>query len=74
MRDPKLQKITASVTLEVGQLERLNEAADRARVSRSVIVRDAIERELKRYEKPDEIGEPLQKGNEPVWRKTATRP
>jgi metal-responsive CopG/Arc/MetJ family transcriptional regulator len=74
MRDPKLQKITASVTLEVGQLERLNEAADRARVSRSVIVRDAIERELKRYEKPDEVGEPLSKANGTVLPKTATRP
>ena len=62
MRDPKLQKITASVTLEVGQLERLNEAADRARVSRSVIVRDAIERELKRYEKPDEVRQPAAEG------------
>ena len=72
MRDPKLQKITASVTLEVGQLERLNEAADRARVSRSVIVRDAIERELKRYEKPDETGSPQESGS--VVRKTATRP
>jgi metal-responsive CopG/Arc/MetJ family transcriptional regulator len=74
MRDPKLQKITASVTLEVGQLERLNEAADRARVSRSVIVRDAIERELKRYEKPDEVGDPLSKASEAVLPKTATRP
>jgi metal-responsive CopG/Arc/MetJ family transcriptional regulator len=73
MRDPKLQKITASVTLEVGQLERLNEAADRARVSRSVIVRDAIERELKRYEKPDDVEEPA-KASGDMLRKTAPRP
>ena len=70
MRDPKLQKITASVTLEVGQLERLNEAADRARISRSEIVRDAIERELKRYEKPEVADQP----DGSVVRKTATRP
>ncbi len=74
MRDPKLQKITASVTLEVGQLERLNEAADRARISRSTIVRDAIERELKRYEKPDEVGRPVPKDEGVVLRRAATRP
>jgi metal-responsive CopG/Arc/MetJ family transcriptional regulator len=74
MRDPKLQKITASVTLEVGQLERLNEAADRARVSRSTIVRDAIERELKRYETSNEVEEPLPKASGSVLPKTATRP
>jgi metal-responsive CopG/Arc/MetJ family transcriptional regulator len=74
MRDPKLQKITASVTLEVGQLERLNEAADRARVSRSVIVRDAIERELKRYEKPNEVGDALQKERGTIVPKTAPKP
>lgn len=50
MPQSKLTKITASVTLEIGQLERLNEAAQRAGTSRSTIVRDAIERELKRYE------------------------
>lgn len=50
MRQAKLGKITASVTLEINQLERLNEIAHRTRVSRSTIVRDAVERELKRYE------------------------
>lgn len=50
MRPNKLGKITASVTLEINQLERLNEIAHRARVSRSTIVRDAIERELERYD------------------------
>jgi predicted DNA-binding protein len=66
MRDPKLQKITASVTLEIGQLERLNEAAERAKVSRSTIVRDAIETELKRYENPSQFRDSL-----PVERKEA---
>ena len=74
MHHTKLQKITASVTLEIGQLERLNEVAERAKVSRSTIVRDAIERELKRYEKPDELGDPLPKGERVVLRRTATRP
>lgn len=73
MRGPKLQKITASVTFEIGQLERLNEAAQRARVSRSTIVRDAIERELKKYEKPDEVGDLLSKASGAVVRKAATR-
>lgn len=50
MRQAKLGKITASVTLEINRLERLNEIAHRTRVSRSTIVRDAVERELKRYE------------------------
>ena len=50
----KATKITASVILELGQLDRLNEAAKRAHVSRSVIVRDAIERELKRFESKEE--------------------
>jgi len=51
MRQNKLGKITTSITFEVNQLERLNEIAHRARVSRSTIVRDAIERELERYER-----------------------
>ena len=46
----ELIKITASVILELGQIERLNEVAEREGVSRSVIVRNAIERELKRFE------------------------
>jgi hypothetical protein len=50
MRQNKLGKITASVILEINQLERLNEIAHDSRVSRSTIVRDAIERELERYE------------------------
>jgi predicted transcriptional regulator len=48
MRQNKLGKITASVTLEINQLERLNEIAHDPRVSRRTIVRDAIERELER--------------------------
>jgi ribbon-helix-helix protein len=51
MRQNKLGKITTSVTFEINQLERLNDIAHRTRVSRSTIVRDAIERELERYER-----------------------
>jgi hypothetical protein len=51
MRQNKLGKITASVTLEITQLERLNELAHNSGVSRSTIVRDAIEHEFERYEK-----------------------
>ncbi len=50
LRQNKIGKITASVTFELNQLERLNEIANRAGVSRSTIVRDAIERKLQRYE------------------------
>lgn len=50
MRQNKIGKITASVTFELNQLERLNEVAHRAGVSRSTVVRDAIEHELERYE------------------------
>ncbi len=50
MRQNKLGKITASVILEINQLERLNEIAHSSRVSRSTIVRDAIEHELERYD------------------------
>ncbi len=41
MRQNKLGKITASVTLEINQLDRLNESAHDSRVSRSTIVRNA---------------------------------
>ncbi len=51
MRQNKLGKITTSVTFEINQLERLNDIAHRTRVSRSTIVRDAIERELERYDR-----------------------
>jgi hypothetical protein len=50
MRQNKIGKITASVILEINQLERLNEIAHDSRVSRSTIVRDAIEHELERYD------------------------
>jgi len=51
MRQPKIGKITVSVTpLEITQVERLNAIATRAGVSRSIIARDAIERELHRCE------------------------
>lgn len=62
MRQNKLGKITASVILEIDQLQRLNELAHRSRVSRSTIVRDAIEHELERYEK---ISAPRKVGNIP---------
>ena len=44
-------KISATFTVEIDQLERLSEVAARARISRSVIVREAIEWALERYEK-----------------------
>ena len=44
-------KISATFTVEIDQLERLSEVAARARISRSLIVREAIDWVLERYEK-----------------------
>jgi predicted transcriptional regulator len=78
MRQIKLTKITASVTLELQQLERLNAIAHRAGVSRSTIVRDAIERELWRYEQsvpPQKVDPtPLDEGRSAASKADARRP
>lgn len=44
------RKTTVSVAIGLAQLERLTKVMERTRISRSVIVRDALERELQRYE------------------------
>jgi predicted transcriptional regulator len=44
------RKIPITFTVELDQIERLGRITARTRVTRSVIVRDAIERELARYE------------------------
>jgi ribbon-helix-helix CopG family protein len=78
MRQTKIGKITASVTLELTQLERLNAIANRAGVSRSTIVRTAIERELERYEQslsPQKVDPtPLEEGRDAVPRAAVRRP
>ena len=66
MRQPKVGKISTSVALDVSLLERLNQIATRTRVSRSTIVRDAIEHELERYEKslpPKVVSSPRAEGS-----------
>ena len=77
MRQIKLTKITASVTLELQQLERLNAIAQCAGVSRSTIVRDAIEREFQRYEQsvpPQKIDPtPLDEGRSAAPKAVARR-
>jgi predicted transcriptional regulator len=50
MRQQIIRKITLSVILELTQLERLNNIANCAGLSRRIIARDAIERELQRHE------------------------
>ncbi len=45
------RKVTASVTLELEQLERIDDLARRSGLNRSVLVRDAIDVVLARYEK-----------------------
>lgn len=44
------RKITASVTLELEQLERLHAVSDRTRINRSVLIREGIDEVLRRYE------------------------
>jgi len=44
------RKIATTFTVELEQLERLTEVAARTRVNRSIIVREAIDWALKRYE------------------------
>lgn len=44
------RKIPTTFTVEFDQLERLGRIADWTRLNRSSIVRDALERELRRYE------------------------
>jgi hypothetical protein len=78
MRQHVIRKITVSVTLELTQLERLNDIANRAGESRSTIVRDAIERELERYEQslpPHKVDPtPLDEGRGAAPRAVARRP
>ena len=45
------RKIATTFTVELEQLERLTEVAARTRVNRSIIVREAIDWALARYEK-----------------------
>lgn len=47
------RKIPITFTVELDQFERLVRVADRIRTNRSLIVRDALERELTRYEGKD---------------------
>ena len=44
------RKIPTTFTVEFDQLERLGRVSDWTRLNRSSIVRDALERELRRYE------------------------
>jgi predicted transcriptional regulator len=44
------RKIPTTFTVELDQLERLLQISARTRINRSLIVRDALERELRRYE------------------------
>lgn len=50
------RKITTTFTLELEQLERLADEAKRSGINRSIIVREAIERELaRRNEQPAKV-------------------
>lgn len=54
------RKVPTTFTIELDQLERLVRVATRTRVNRSLIVRDALDRELARYEeqeRTEEVGE-----------------
>jgi predicted transcriptional regulator len=70
-------KISATFTVEIDQLERLSEVAARARINRSVIVREAIDWALKRYEQKAakvEAGEEVGRGGEVAEVALARRP
>lgn len=45
------RKLAITFTIDVPQLERLTALAERERRPRSLIIREAIERELERYDK-----------------------
>jgi predicted transcriptional regulator len=44
------RKVPTTFTVELDQLERLLQISAKTRMNRSLIVRDALERELRRYE------------------------
>jgi predicted transcriptional regulator len=50
------RKVPITFTVELNQIERLARISARTRVTRSLIVRDAIERELERYELEEQTG------------------
>lgn len=54
------RKIPTTFTVEFDQLERLGRVSERTRLNRSSIVRDALERELKRYEDDLELPKVLE--------------
>lgn len=56
------RKITVTASLELDQLERLTALARKEGISRSTIVRQAIERELHRYEGVGELGKVANSG------------
>jgi predicted transcriptional regulator len=49
------RKIATTFTVEFDQLERLTEEAKRSGINRSIIVREAIERELERRKQPAQV-------------------
>lgn len=49
------RKIATTFTVELEQLERLTEEAKRSGINRSIIVREAIERELERRKQPAKV-------------------
>jgi predicted transcriptional regulator len=57
------RKIPITFTVELDQFERLVRLADQNRTNRSLIVRDALERELRRYE-TDSAGAKVQEAQD----------
>ena len=45
-----VRKQTATVSLEIGQIERLNEISRKTKIPRSVLVREAVDKVLDQYE------------------------
>ncbi len=62
MRRHTQRKVTATVNLELEQLERVDALAQRVGLNRSIIIRDALDRELARYEKDPKAETPAREG------------
>ena len=50
MITPMLRKQTATVSLEIEQIEKLNEISKKTRIPKSVLVREALDKVLEEYE------------------------
>jgi predicted DNA-binding protein len=60
------RKINSSFTIELSQLERLDALSKRTRIPKSEIVRNALERELTKYDQEQQAAEAESDGRRKV--------